>query len=274
MERTKFDDVLSAFEFETRAQAKRVLPFTYLAGVNSSAKIVKGKKRGFRTLVLYLTPSKGSGFQVCPNATAKCIEACLHDSGHVRLETQSGKRIIRNARIWKTRFLHLNPSGFNALLFAEIESAKRNAIKAGDRFAVRLNGTSDLSPNRFALNGRNVLEHFPDVQFYEYTKVPERVALAREFSNLHITFSYTGEAENKRESLAILQAGGNVAIVFAGKQLPAKWNGFQVVDGDESDLRFLDEPGTVIGLRFKTVARKIDFLNNPFIVSPASPECQ
>ncbi|MDC0283395.1 hypothetical protein OAK55_01465, partial [Akkermansiaceae bacterium] len=31
-------------------------------------------------------------------------------------------------------------------------------------------------------------------------------------------------------------------------KLPKTWNGFAVIDGDESDLRFLDGTGKVVGL--------------------------
>ena len=39
-------------------------------------------------------------------------------------------------------------------------------------------------------------------------------------------------------------------------QLPKTWKGYEVVNGDESDLRFLDKRGVVVGLIEKGMAKK------------------
>ena len=260
------DELFRDFTYTTRAAAYRALPFSYLASVDSSAKIVKGQKRGYETLVLYLAPSKQSGFDVCPFATSQCMKACLATSGRAKMEIAAGKRTIRDARIAKTRFFHINRTAFCQLLFDEIAAAKRAAERRGNAFAVRLNGTSDIPVTDFILNGKTVLQAFRDVQFYDYTKAASRVLHAAVYANYHITLSYTGTGANPSQCIAYMERGGNAAVVFAGKTLPREWNGFRVIDGDETDLRFLDKRGTVVGLRFKSVARKIDFNGNPFIV--------
>jgi len=43
--------------------------------------------------------------------------------------------------------------------------------------------------------------------------------------------------------------------VFRGT-LPETWHGFDVIDGDESDLRFRDGTGKVVGLVEKGMAKK------------------
>jgi hypothetical protein len=53
----------------------------------------------------------------------------------------------------------------------------------------------------------------------------------------------------------VLEMGGNVAVVFRN-QLPQTWKGYEVVNGDENDLRFLDKQGVVIGLIEKGMAKK------------------
>jgi hypothetical protein len=45
-----------------------------------------------------------------------------------------------------------------------------------------------------------------------------------------------------------------VAAVF--KDVPDTWQGFPVINGDESDLRFLDPAGVVVGLKAKGDAKK------------------
>jgi hypothetical protein len=52
-----------------------------------------------------------------------------------------------------------------------------------------------------------------------------------------------------------LNAGGNVAVVFRGL-LPSTWQGKTVVNGDESDLRFLDLSNVIVGLVEKGLAKK------------------
>ena len=72
-------------------------------------------------------------------------------------------------------------------------------------------------------------------------------------SNYHLTFSRS-EA-NEAQALDVLKAGGNVACVFSGS-LPETYLGFRVINGDESDLRFLDPSGVIVGLKAKGKAKK------------------
>ena len=95
---------------------------------------------------------------------------------------------------------------------------------------------------------------FPDIQFVEYTKNPNRLGKAP--GNVDLTLSYS--ATNMRDCVAALLAGHNVAIVFHGG-LPASFGGFPVIDGDKHDLRHLDRKGGVIvGLSPKGAKAKRD----------------
>ena len=49
--------------------------------------------------------------------------------------------------------------------------------------------------------------------------------------------------------------GVNVAVVFR-KELPSTWNNVEVIDGDKTDLRFLDGRGKIVGLTAKGDAKK------------------
>lgn len=122
--------------------------------------------------------------------------------------------------------------------------------------AVRLNGTSDLPWENIRLNGKNIMEHYPQVQFYDYTKSMAR-AMAHAAgimpANYHITFSRS--ETNETAARGILKSGGNVSVVFSGG-LPKRWAGREVIDGDKNDLRFLDPRGVVVGLIAKGPGRK------------------
>ena len=121
----------------------------------------------------------------------------------------------------------------------------------------RPNLTSDLMFEEVEnADGQTLMQKFPDTQFYDYTKSFGRMAkfLNGDFpSNYHLTFSRSEHNETLCDM--VLQMGGNVAVVFRD-QLPKTWKGFEVVNGDENDLRFLDKQGVVVGLIEKGLAKK------------------
>lgn len=233
-----------------RAQAKKVTGISYLGGIGISSKIVKGEKYNEMTYILYLAPAKMSGYETCPFRTQECTDACLNESGHNKM----GKDYINNARISRTKLFFEQRNFFMSWLVDEIKAAQNKAFKKGYSFSVRLNGTSDLSMESFKLDGKNILEIFPNVMFYDYTKVPNRIKLLK-YQNYDLTFSYSGE--NKKECLEMLSMGIKVAVVF-GTELPKTFWGYTVIDGDKYDMRYKDKGGVIIGLKFKKVRKKID----------------
>ena len=211
-----------------------------------NAKTVKGESLGYLTGILYLAPARESGVRnVCPYATEECRAACLFTAGRGNFES------VRQARIRKTVWLHKDRKGFLKQLRLDIGELERKASKLGLTPAIRLNGTSDLADL-----AATIAAEFPQIQFYDYTKIPAPWKRVR--ANYHVTFSYSGH--NMLEALEALEHGVNVAVVFdtkRGMPLPATWNGYRVVDGDVSDLRFRDESGVVVGLRAKGRARRM-----------------
>ena len=120
----------------------------------------------------------------------------------------------------------------------------------------RLNLTTDLPWEKIRLDGKSIMEIFPSARFYDYTKSPERMSafLAGDMpSNYHLTFSRS--ESNQIAVNAMLKSGGNVAMVFR-KSLPVSFMGREVVNGDETDLRFLDPQGVIVGLVEKGRAKK------------------
>ena len=123
-------------------------------------------------------------------------------------------------------------------LIYELESAKRYAERRNMGFSVRLNCTSDISPLAFKLDGQNILELFPDVIFYDYTKVRNRYELVEKYNNYSLTFSYDGY--NWDTCVDFLERGINVAVVFESCVVPVSWRGYRIIDMTQSDLRYLD----------------------------------
>lgn len=209
-----------------------------------NAKTLKGEKLNVLTGILYLAPAKISGYEVCPKRSEGCTAACLYSAGMGSFSN------VQKARIAKTKMFFENRDEFLKQLRKELKAHSTKAKKSNMIPAVRLNGTSDIEWTRFG-----IMEEFPEIQFYDYTKVYKR--LENNFKNYHITFSKS--ESNTLEAVKALKEGHNVAMVFnvsKNNALPLTYQGFEVVDGDESDTRFLDKKGCIIGLRAKGDAKK------------------
>ena len=201
------------------------------------------------TISLQLAPHKESKrWNVCSFAGA-CAKICLKSCGHNRFPTHGKVRILR------TEFLFLDPEGFKVKLFQELDLFQRWCDKKNARMGVRLNCLSDVV---WETKLPEVFERYPDAIFYDYTKIPVRYMRFLDGklpSNYHLTYSVSGENPATIESgKRFLELGGTVAVVF--DELPEKWEGFDVVSGDESDARWRDEAGKVVGLLAKGPAKK------------------
>ena len=227
-----------------------------LLGINADAKTSKGDKFGYMTGIMYLAPANVSGFEVCPSRSEGCTAACLFTAGRGVYNN------VRDARIRKTQLLFSNRSEFLNNLKNDVRLLVKKAEKVGKIPCVRLNGTSDLGWEGLA---RDIMTEYSSVQFYDYTKVLTRMMRycdGKLPNNYHLTFSRS-EA-NWLDCKKVLKAGGNVAAVFY-KALPKTYEGYKVVDGDLSDLRFLDDKNVIVGLKAKGKA-KYDTSN--FVIFP------
>ena len=259
-------------KFINRSQAVKQVGVSYVGSINSSAKLIKNQKVSDNyTYIVYLAPAKQSGYNVCSHSTPECRLGCLSTSGRVKIEVCSNKSVIRKARIIKTKLFFEDQEFFMRWMIAEMESYKLKAKRDGYAFSARLNGTSDIEWENVKFQGQTIFEIFPDVQFYDYAKNPDRFTPALP-KNYHLTFSYTGK--NDVKALNLLSLGYNVAVIFnikKGKALPATWNGFEVIDGDLTDYRPNDGKGVVVGLRWKNIANKADndkIRSSNFVVQP------
>jgi len=220
----------------------------------ANPKIQKGTKLGYLSFILHLAPADLSGHNTCPKATAGCKSACLNTAGRggmfKRGETTN---TIQKARIRKTKYFYEDRAGFMLDLAYDIQKAIAFAKKQGLTPVIRLNGTSDLSWEKYEVPvfcTRNIFELFPDVQFYDYTKVLGRKVA--DIKNYHLTFS---KADGNDADVARAMAQGmNVAAVF--DEMPTDYMGKEVINADETDLRFLDPKGVIAGLKAKGRAKK------------------
>jgi hypothetical protein len=240
-------------------------------------KVLKGMKQGYNTYILHLAPANISGYETCPKRTAGCTAACLNTAGRGGMfKKGETTNVIQQARIRKTQFFFEERTGFMEWLVKDIELAIKQSIKKKLIPVFRLNGTSDLAWEKYEVvrNGklyRNIFSAFPEVQFYDYTKILGRKI--QNIENYHLTFS-AADGNDDDVKKAIKQ-GYNVATVFGLKKtepMPDQYMGLPVFNGDESDLRFLDPEGVVVGLYAKGKAKKdtTGFVKYPTIMLMAA----
>lgn len=231
----------------------KLVEFSYLGNVLHSFKHSKAIDYGELTYSIYLAPGNMSGHEVCAGRNEECTKFCLSESGQNRID--SGR--ITKSRIAKARLFFDDRELFMALCIGEIYKYRAAAAAMGLRFSVRLNNTSDLSPEIWRTKHgdgfRNILEIFPDVQFYDYTKVFPRLKLVDKYPNYDLTFSYSGTNWDKCEEA--LAMGVRVAVPF--EEVPLEWKGYKVINGDNYDMRYWDESGVIVGLKYKKVRNKL-----------------
>ena len=186
--------------------------------------------------------------KICPyQDIAKCKSACLNTAGLGGVYPS-----IQKARQRKTDLFLNDRDEFMRQLVHDIEKFIRACDRKDKLPAIRLNGTSDIQWEKIDIEGQNIFEMFPNVQFYDYTKIPTRKV--DKIPNYHLTWSYS-EANDKYAKM-FEQVPNNKAVVFRTKDLPSMFRGLEVIDGDTHDMRFLDKPNSVVGLKAKGQAKK------------------
>ena len=217
-----------------------------LLSVNADTKTIKSNKAGFLTGILYLAPYDLSGVNLCPFAkVAECHVACLNTAGRGNFNN------VKSARLRKAKLFNDNRGEFMAQLIEDIHKLKRQAKKKNMQAVVRLNGTSDIEWEKIMLGEFNIFELFPELQFYDYTKNPNRKNLP---DNYDLTFSYSGVESFIKFNRQALSNNMRVATVF--KIMPAQFEGREVINGDDHDARFIEDKNIIVGLKAKGKARQ------------------
>lgn len=228
-----------------------------LLSIGADAKTVKGETFGFLTGILYLAPYTTTKWNTCSMAgVAECYGACLFTAGRGAMSN------VAQGRINKTIWFFEERSSFMLQLSANIKALVAKAAKQGKAPLIRLNGTSDIRWENVGFTDTdgtiydNIMQAFPSVQFYDYTKDCNRRALP---SNYDLTFSDSGvDAYQKYVDIAVVN-GMRIATVFRDMwSIPTMHRGMTVVGGDNSDIRHLEDKGIVVALYAKGKAKLDD----------------
>lgn len=205
--------------------------------INGDAKTSKGNGNVFLTAIQYFAPADFCGVNVCPMANS-CKDSCLFSAGRGKFES------VTRARAIKTLAYLLDRNRYLDNLRRNIQKFIKHCTKYKLQPVIRLNGTSDL-------NWKVIYKEFPEVQFYEYTKVPSLI-LGNKLNNVDYTFSM--DETNEKTALNIAKHGYRVAVVFMS--IPMLYSGLPVFNGDETDLRFMDPISCIIALKAKGKAKQ------------------
>ena len=231
-------------------------------------KLKKNSKLGYYTSSLNLAHSDLSGFNVCPMANkltenednknkSNCSSCCVGYNGFAQIHSS-----VIESRINKTLSYFLDKQAFLERLVIEINNAVKLAKKKGLKPTFRLNAYSDIRwENDIITDGKNIFELFPNITFYDYSKLSNRKVPG----NYQLTYSH--HKANFEDTSEALLNGMNVAIVFEKlpKMINIKGIEYIVINGDETDLRIDEKIGNksvVVGLKFKGSKKK---LNNALI---------
>ena len=211
----------------------------------------KTAKNSLKTFILYLSPYNlnSKGINICPKASKGCAAACLYSAGRGAFSN------VQKARQNKTEYYLKDKQGFILNLSNQIMKQYSKAKKGNYKIAFRLNGTSDIDfiylLNKYANLDISTLQDF--AIFYDYTKILGKAKKYLKHPNYTVTFSRA--EDNNEDANEAIKLGINVAAVFSG-DLPQKYKGAKVLDGDASDLVMIYNKGIVLGLKAKGKAKK------------------
>lgn len=218
---------------------------------SGSTKIEKSNKLSdeYFSRIVYLAPDDLADGKntLCPYAKiAKCSEACLNTAGMGKFSN------VQQSRIRKSLLFLNDRQEFMRQLVQDANKFLKECDRLGKKPALRLNGTSDIQWETIEVDGHdNIFAMFPQIQFYDYTKIPTRKV--EHIPNYHLTWSFS-QANDKYATL-FDKVSNNIAVVFRDV-LPKVFKGLKVIDGDKHDMRFLDETQVVVGLIAKGEAKK------------------
>ena len=212
----------------------------------------KTAKNSLETFILYLAPERqnSKGVNLCPKASKGCAAACLYTAGRGKFTN------VKKSRINKSEYYISDKKTFINQLSKEIVKIAAKSIKQNKKIAIRLNGTSDQDfisiikkyNNLDLLNDKQ----FKNLVFYDYTAILGKI---KKYINTSYSLTLSRKEDNEKEILEALKLGGNVAAVFKG-DLPTKYKGYNVVNGDSSDLEMIYNNNVILGLKAKGDAKK------------------
>jgi hypothetical protein len=180
---------------------------------------------------------------LCPyRNVAGCAKSCLESAGMGVFSN------VKAGRQRKTDWWHSDRVGFLDQLRKELGNFQKLCKRQGVKAAVRLNVLSDIPWEK-----HGILQEFPDIFFYDYTKNASR--LGKTPDNYELMFSYSNEPDYQKHVAKAWNTDAPISVVFRGG-MPEHYKGRRVIDGDASDLVNVKAGRVVVGLVAKGKAKK------------------
>ena len=193
-----------------------------------------------------------AGLSMMPDDTVcimRWIAACANEC--LKLAGRGTFNAVEQARQSKTDWYHADRKAFIAQLIHEITLFEKLCKKNGVECWIRLNVLSDV---RWELMQNGAIpQRFPNVNFYDYTKISKR--LKKLPANYQLMFSYSKAEDYQTYVEQALQTDVPMSVVFLGP-MPKTFLGKEVVNGDVSDILNLYQRGKIIGLTYKVAKAK------------------
>ena len=197
--------------------------------------------------------------RVCPmRHIAGCAAPCLRWAGRGPMPS------VVTGRQSKLDYLYSDRLGFISQLKREIGNFERLCSKAGVIPYIRLNVISDVRWESTAYG--QIPQAFPNVNFYDYSKVANR--LNKTPDNYKLMFSYSPAVKFQPQVRLAMAANVPMSAVFY-PAIPDTFLGAKVINGDNSDIENLkySYPNYIIGLKYKNAnGRGIDPIDETFVV--------
>ena len=212
----------------------------------------KTAKNSIETYILYLSPhtQNSKKINICPRASKGCAAACLFSAGRGKFSN------VIASRTNKTEYYLSDKKVFINQLSKELIKIANKSIKQNKKIAIRLNGTSDQDFIALIKKYNNLdllnSDQFKNLVFYDYTAILGKI---KKYINTSYSLTLSRKEDNETEILEALKVGGNVAAVFKG-DLPTTYKGYNVVNGDSSDLEMIYNKNVILGLKAKGDAKR------------------
>lgn len=251
--------------------------------LTSNKKLSKSKEQ-YISLGLQLYPHKlqldNKIVNSCVNATKySCFKTCVNFAGHGVYKN------VRNTRIEKTKLFYNDFKTFKKLLEIELIKENLKAKRQNKILTVRLNTYSDINVIKFY---SDLIKKYPDVLFYDYTKIIEYVYKLKEYHdrnellNYNIVYSLNIDEINNIEFIKNILNITSVVMVLPicnntknknFDQFMSKYKyfkEFEIINGDMQDIR--TEKGKIICLSFKGGKNKLlqEIQSNNKIILPVN----
>lgn len=179
----------------------------------------------FRTWSIPASPD------TCPNA-GRCKHGCYAGTGRMGCPT------AQNA--YAENLIMIEDGTFEERISEEIATEAAKAARGGKQLRIRIHDTGDFFSEEYLDTWIRVMQRFPEVRFYAYTKMVSLVSSKVLPANLRIVYSYGGKEDALLDTIRDV---AKAAVIGESAPLPLGY-----ADGSHDD--FWASEGMSVAIRY------------------------